>query len=43
MKIKDDKGDVRTTEVISENNVIGVLCGKLDAAPLIYNKILKLI
>ena len=43
VKIKDDKGDVRTTEVISENNVIGVLCGKLDAAPLIYNKILKLI
>tara|TARA_Y100000768_G_C23970553_1_gene680288 strand:- start:542 stop:1579 length:1038 start_codon:yes stop_codon:yes gene_type:complete len=42
-KIKNDKGDIRTTELIAENKVISILCGKLDAVPLIYKKILKLI
>ncbi len=42
-KIKNDKGDIRTTEFIVENKVISILCGKLDAVPLMYKKILKLI
>ena len=42
-KIVNDKGDIRTSEIIVENKLISILCGKLDAAPLVYNKILKLI
>lgn len=42
-KINDDQGDVRTSEIIVENKLISVLCGKLDTAPLIYKKILKII
>ena len=42
-KIINDRGDIRTSEIIAENKLISILCGKLDAAPLVYNKILKLI
>ena len=42
-KIKNDKGDIRTTELIFENKVISILCGKLDVVPIIYKKVLKLI
>ncbi|MDA9898873.1 FAD-dependent oxidoreductase [Candidatus Pelagibacter sp.] len=42
-KITNDINDIRITDIIHENKVISVLCGKLDTAPLIYEKIKKLI
>ena len=42
-KFSNDINDIRTTDIIHEEKVISVLCGKLDTAPLIYEKIKKLI
>ena len=43
VKLKNDNNDIRTTSLIVENKLISILCGKIDAAPLIYNMIEKII
>jgi hypothetical protein len=43
VKLKNDNNDIRTTSIIVENKLISILCGKIDAAPLIYNMIEKII
>jgi hypothetical protein len=40
VKVKNDKGDLRTSNLIMENRQISILCGKLDAVTVIY-KIIK--
>lgn len=42
-KIKKDINDIRTAKLITENKIISVLCGKLDAAPVIFEKMKKYI
>ena len=39
VKIKKDINDIRTSNLIKENKQISVLCGKLDAALVIYSRI----
>ena len=41
VKIKKDINDIRTSNLIKENKQISILCGKLDAALVIYNRIKK--
>lgn len=43
VKLKNDKNDIRTSSIIYENKLISILCGKIDAAPVIYEKIFKII
>lgn len=43
VKLRDDKNDKRTSSIIVENKLVSILCGKIDAAPLIYDKINKII
>ena len=43
VKIKKDINDIRTSNLIKENKQISVLCGKLDAALVIYSRIRKYI
>ena len=43
VKLKNDNNDIRTTSIIVENKLISILCGKIDAAPLIYNMIEKIV
>ena len=43
VKMKKDFNDLRTSGYIKENRQISVLCGKLDAALVIYNEIKKFI
>ena len=40
-KIVNDVGEIRTANYIKNKKLISILCGKLDAAPIIYKKILK--
>ena len=40
VKTKNDKGDLRTSNMIIENRQFSILCGKLDAVTVIY-KIIK--
>ena len=39
VKLKEDKNDIRTSSIIIENKLISILCGKIDAVPIIYKKI----
>ncbi len=41
VKILNDNQDQRPTLLTKNNKVFNILCGKIDAAPLIYKKILK--
>ena len=41
VKAKNDKGDLRTSNLIMENKQISILCGKLDAVTVIYKTIKK--
>ena len=43
VKINNDSNDVRTSNFIRENKQISILCGKLDAALVIYKEIKKFI
>ena len=43
VKLIKDKNDVRTTEYKKNKNIISILCGKLDAAPILWNKIKPLV
>ena len=43
VKIKKDINDLRTSNYIKENKQISILCGKLDAALVVYNQIKKFI
>ena len=43
VKMKKDINDLRTSSYIKENRQISILCGKLDAALVIYNEIKKFI
>ena len=43
VKLMNDKNDTRASAIINENKLISVLCGKIDAAPVIYYKIQKII
>lgn len=43
VKLKNDINDKRTSSIIVENKLISILCGKIDAAPLIYDQIEKII
>lgn len=38
-KIINDIGEIRTANYIKNKKLISILCGKLDAAPIIYDKI----
>lgn len=40
-KIKNDKNSLRTANFIKNKKTISILCGKLDAAPIIYEQIVK--
>ena len=42
VKFRNDKNDERTSEIIYENKLISIMCGKIDAAPVIYEKIKKI-
>ncbi len=41
VKLRNDKNDLRTSSVKYENKLISILCGKIDAAPVIFNEIKK--
>ena len=41
VKLMNDKNDVRTSVIINENKLVSILCGKIDAAPVIYKSIEK--
>ena len=41
VKLRDDINDLRTSNIIKENKQISILCGKLDAALVVYNEIIK--
>ena len=43
VKLKNDKNDVRTSSMRFENKLISILCGKIDAAPVIFKKIKDII
>jgi hypothetical protein len=43
VKVLNDKRSERFTSVVQNHKTLGVLCGKLDAAPLVYKKIRKII
>ena len=43
VKINNDSNDVRTSNFIRENKQISILCGKLDAALVIYKEIKNLL
>ncbi len=43
VKINNDSNDLRTSNFIRENKQISILCGKLDAALVIYKEIKKFI
>ena len=40
-KIVNDVGEIRTANYIKNKKLISILCGKLDAAPIIYEKIVN--
>lgn len=39
IKFRNDNNDLRTTNIIKENKLISVFCGKLDTVPLILDEI----
>ena len=41
VKLKRDKNDTRYSIIKQNNKVISILCGKLDAVTIIYNKLKK--
>ena len=41
VKLLEDSQDQRPTLIIKNNKVFNILCGKIDAAPLIYNQVIK--
>ena len=43
VKFKNDKGDNRTSAYIIENKLISIMCGKIDAVAVIFEKINKII
>lgn len=43
VKLRNDQNDIRTSSIKFENKLISILCGKIDAAPVIYKKIQKII
>ena len=40
-KLFNDIGDTRETLFIKNNKIISILCGKLDAAPIVWHNIKK--
>lgn len=43
VKLEKDYNDERTSSIIFENKLISILCGKIDAVPVIYEQIKKVI
>lgn len=43
VKLRNDKNDVRTSIFKFENKLVSILCGKIDAVPVVYEKIKKII
>lgn len=43
VKLKNDFNALRTSNIIKENKQISILCGKLDAALVVYDEIIKLL
>ena len=43
VKLLNDADDTRVTSLINNEKVISILCGKIDAIPLMYEEILAII